>query len=184
MYSDMLWINEGFILDDAGNVISTSYVDLRPAESRTPIHTLVKGCRREHALEHAKTILVSPVKRFREEGERLIRDEQEGLAEETAEIVKPETADEVFNRRRSEDLSETLELLDSGTESTRRVTSRNVTRSSKHIEFGKEWWIVSTTIMPETEDERVAWKGALDPAYDHDPRSGSLQSLPKPWAAW
>ena len=29
MESDMLWINEGGVLDDAGNLITTSYIDLR-----------------------------------------------------------------------------------------------------------------------------------------------------------
>ena len=172
MYSDMLWINEGFVLDDAGNLISTSYVDQRPPESRTTIHTLVKGSRREHALEDAETILVSPVKRFREEGERLIRDEQEGLAEEKTETVKPETPEEAFERRRVADLNEATELLESGVQVTRRVTSRSVKRSSKHVAFGREWWIFSTAIMPETEEEWAAWRATLDPAYDHESRIG------------
>jgi len=32
----MLWINEGLTLDDAGNVVSTSYVDLRDEGERAP----------------------------------------------------------------------------------------------------------------------------------------------------
>ena len=30
----MLWINEGFVLDDAGNVLTTSYIDLREKDER------------------------------------------------------------------------------------------------------------------------------------------------------
>ena len=37
MDSKMLWINEGFVLDEAGNLITTSYVDLRAPGSRTAI---------------------------------------------------------------------------------------------------------------------------------------------------
>ena len=33
----MLWINEGFILDDAGNMLTTSYIDLRDEGERTVI---------------------------------------------------------------------------------------------------------------------------------------------------
>ena len=82
MTTDILWINEGFMQDDAGNLIITSYVDLREPGSRTPIRTLVKGCRREHALEDSETIQMSALKEFRDEGENLIRDPQEGLAKE------------------------------------------------------------------------------------------------------
>ena len=54
IYSYMLWINEGFVLDEAGNMIAMLYVDLRTPESRAAIQTLVKGCRREHAVKRQK----------------------------------------------------------------------------------------------------------------------------------
>ena len=41
----MLWINEGFTLDDAGNVVSTSYVDLRDEGEMVTIRSLVRGYR-------------------------------------------------------------------------------------------------------------------------------------------
>ena len=172
MNSDMLWINEGFALDDAGNLITTSYVDLRPPGSRTTIQTLVRGCCREHALEDAATILVSPVDRFRKEGKRLIRDKQEGLAAEETENVQPETADEAFERRRVADANEAIELLESGLQITRRVTSFSVKRSTKSLAFGKQWWTFSTAIKPETEEDWAAWRATLDPAYDHESRIG------------
>ena len=37
----MLWINEGFVLDDAGNMALTSYIDLRGEGDRTAIRSLV-----------------------------------------------------------------------------------------------------------------------------------------------
>ena len=66
MDSEFLWIIEGLVMDEAGNLITTSYVDLRAPENRTTIRTLVKGCRREHALEETEAIRVSPLERFRE----------------------------------------------------------------------------------------------------------------------
>lgn len=172
MDSKMLWINEGFVLDEAGNLVTTSYVDLRTPRSRTAIRTLVKGCRRKHALEDTETILVSPLKRFREEGENLIRDDQEGLATEKTETVKTETPEEAFRRRRVADVNEAIELLDARVRITRRETSRGVERSSKYLAFGKEWWIFSTAITPETDEEWAAWRATLDPAYDHESEIG------------
>ena len=172
MDSKLLWISEGFVLDDAGNLVSTSYVDLRAPANRTAIQTLVKGCRREHALEDAERILVSPVKRFRDEGESLIRDAQEGLATEKTETVEPETPEEVFRRQRAADVNEAMELLDSGVRIRRRETSRRVSSSRKRLAFGKEWWIFSTAIKPETEAEWAAWRATLDPAYDHETEIG------------
>ena len=168
MHTDMLWINEGFVQDDAGNLMLTSYVDLRHPASRTPVRTLVKACRREHALEDTKTIQLSAVQTFREDGENLIRDHQEGLAKEVLETIKPETPEQALERRRIADMNEAIELVDTGFKITQNVTHRNVERSSHSLTFGKEWWIVSTAITPETEDERAAWRSTLDPAYDHE----------------
>ena len=172
MDNEILWINEGFVLDEASNLITTSYVDLRAPANRTAIQTLVKGCCREHALEDAQSILVSPVQRFRDEGENLIRDEQEGLATEENETVKPETPEEALRHRRAADINEAIELLDSDVRITRRETSRRVSSSSKRLAFGREWWIFSTAITPETEEEWAAWRAALDPAYDHESQIG------------
>ena len=168
MNNELLWIHEGGILDDAGNLISTSYVDLREERSRSPIQTLVKGCRREHALEDAETILVSPLERFRKEGANLIRDEHEGLAKEESETVEPETPEQAVERRQVDNLNEAVELLDSGIRLKRSVSYRSVQRSQRSIAFGRECWIFSTTITPETKQEWEAWRATLDPCYDHE----------------
>ena len=36
----MLWVNEGFVLDDAGNMLTMSYIDLRDERERTAIRSL------------------------------------------------------------------------------------------------------------------------------------------------
>lgn len=167
MSSDMFWTNEGFMLDEAGNLIVTSYVDLRAPSDRMAIRTLVKGCHREHALEDSDTILVSPVRRYRTEGKGLILDKNEGLATVETEIVEPETPADAFEHRRLADIDEAVELLDSGLSVTHQRTSRRVSRSSERLSFGKEWWIFSTAIKPETDEEWAAWRDAIDPDYDH-----------------
>lgn len=97
-------------------------------------------------------------------GENLIRDEQEGLATEGTETVDPETSEEAVERRRDADMNEAIELLDSGM----RRTSRAVKRSGKHVRYGKEWWIFSTGLTPDSEEAWAAWRASLDPAYDHE----------------
>ena len=161
-------VNEGFLLDDAGTLIGTSYVDLRDNASRTPIGHLVKGCRREHALEDSETILISPVGRFRVEGQKLIRDPQEGLARVETRVVRPLTHEQQLEERRASDLNEAHELLGSASRVRSSISHENVERSSGSLSYGHEWWIYSTAIAPETEEEWAALRASLDPAYDHE----------------
>ena len=168
MNTDILWINEGFIQDDAGNLVCTSYVDLREPGSRTPIRTLVKGCRHEHALEDSETIQMSAIEQFRHEGENLIRDPQEGLAKRAAETVTPETPEQALQRRQTDDLTGALEIVNPDVKLSLNVTHHSVERSSGSFTFGTEWWIVSTAITPETDEEWAAWRATLDPEYDHE----------------
>ena len=51
MDREMVFISEGYMHDDSGNLIVTTFIDLREEGERTSIPALVKGCRREHALE-------------------------------------------------------------------------------------------------------------------------------------
>ena len=146
----------------------TSYIDLRPQASRTPVRTLVKACRRAHALEDSETIQMSAVQKFQDEGENLIRDPQEGLAKKVSESVKPQTPAQVLERRQNKDLNESFELVDSKLNFALEVTRHTVKRSNAKLTFGKEWWIVSTAINPETDEERAGWRLTLDPAYDHE----------------
>ncbi len=162
----MLWINEGFLLDDAGNLIMTSYIDLRDKDKRTAIPGLVKGCKREHALEDGETVLISKPERFREYGEALIQDEQEGFAKEESVILTAEKAEDAARRRATADLNEAHELLNSGIGSVLRVKHSNRTKKRQSLSFGKECWIFCTSIRPN-DDEWASWRSTLDNDYDH-----------------
>ena len=128
MSTEVLWINEGFMQDDAGNLIVTSFVDLREPGNRTPIRTLVKGCKREHALEDSETIQMSALEKFRAEGENLIRDPQEGLAQGEVMTVTPETPEQALQRRQNEDLNGGVRTRGFGDRSSESV-SRTAIRS-------------------------------------------------------
>ena len=88
---DMLWITEGYMQDDAGNLVMTSYVDVRELGSRTPIRALVKGCRREHALESNEPVVDMPLDSdVVEQRGRYIRVDLDGLVNEI--VVSPYAA--------------------------------------------------------------------------------------------
>ena len=162
----MLWINEGFVLDDAGNLLLTSYIDLRDEGERAVIRSLVKGCKREHALEDGETVLVSKPERFREYGAALIRDEQEGLAKVEQVTVAPETPEEAAKRRARSDVNDALEIVGSTMKSVHRVETRRRTTQSQRLSYGKDWWIFCASIRPEGGDWD-AWRTTLDDDYDH-----------------
>ena len=43
MSAEKYMINDAFFIDDEGNLIISTYIDLREHENRTPITTLIKG---------------------------------------------------------------------------------------------------------------------------------------------
>ena len=168
MEYDMVWVNEGFVLNDAEHLIMTSYVDLRPLGNRTPITSLVRGCERKYALEDCETIMISNPARFREYGEELILDVQEGLAKEESAVTTQETATESTRQRAVSQLNDALELLDTGVRLTHSEsnTKTNTDTASKSFTYAKEWWVFCTSIQPATDDWE-AWRGTLPEDYDH-----------------
>ncbi len=130
------------------------------------IRSLVKGCRREHALEDGETLLISKPERFREYGVVLIRDEQEGFAREEDVAVEAETPQEAAKRRATTDLNDALQLVGSVMKPVHRVEhSRRKTRTES-FSYGKDWWIFCASIRPD-EAEWDAWRASLDEDYDH-----------------
>ena len=167
----MLWINEGFVLDDAGNMLTTSYIDLRGSEERTVIRSLVKGCKREHALQDGKTLLISKPERFREYGVGLIRDDQEGFAREERARLEGETPEEAAKLRATADLNDALQLVGSTMQSVHRVEYNRRKTQRESFSYGKDWWIFCASIAPDDTD-RDAWMATLDEEYDHVSRIG------------
>ena len=166
MENELVWINEGFVLNDAGHLIVTSFIDLRKPEDRTPIHTLVRGCERKYALEECETLMVSNPARFRSFGEELILDVQEGLAKEESVITSEETAVQATRRRAVSDLDQALALLDTQMRLSYRETHTNTETHNESLTYAKEWWILCTSIKPDDE-EWDSWRGTLPDGYDH-----------------
>ena len=166
MNHEMVWINEGSVLNDAGHLINTSFVDLRKPEDRTPITGLVRGCERKYALEDCETLMISQPSRFRTFGEELILDVQEGLAKEQTVVDSRGTPAETTMKRAVSDLNQALELSGSQMDLT---LNRSLNATNKHnarLTYGKDWWILSTSLSPGS-DEWEIWKSTLPKHYDH-----------------
>ena len=164
MENEMVWVNEGSVLNDAGHLIVTSYIDLRKPEDRTPITGLVRGCERKYALEDCETIMISNPARYRSYGDELILDVQEGLAKEETVIVSQETAAQASRQRAVSDLTQALELSDSGMRLSLKESHTNTDYES--LTYGKEWWVLCTSIKPDGE-EWDSWRTTLPKSYDH-----------------
>ena len=147
-------------------MLTTSYIDLRHEGERTVIRSLVKGCRREHAIEDGDNVLISKPERFREYGVALIRDEQEGFAKEELVTLEPETPEEAARRRATADVNEALQLVGSRVKSVHRVEYARRNTRSESLSYGKDWWIFCASIRP-ADGDWDAWRATLDEDYDH-----------------
>ena len=166
MNHDTVWIDEGFVLSDAGHLIVASFIDLRKPEERSPITGLVRGCERKYALEDCETLMISKPARYRSYGEELILDVQEGLAQEESVITSQGTSAEVTKRSAVSDLNQAFGLLDTRMRLSYKASQNNTDRHSDRIAYGSEWWILSASIRPG-EDEWQSWRNTLPEDYDH-----------------
>ena len=159
---------EGYYIDDSNNIIGSTYVDLRPADDRMPISTLVKCCEQQHAIESCMNILISKPTRFREYGENLIRDPSEAKSSHT-EII-------------SETINDPDDMADA------RIIDSEITRAGRHLQHpmkvqthsiktqrtkteslsaDKNGWIFCTSIEPKNQEENNEWRQSMPDGYDH-----------------
>ena len=163
-----LVISEGNFLDSYNNLITSHFVDLRASKDRLPISTLIKGCRREHALESCETIRISKPAQFREFGEGLIRDPGEMYYSRTLtefEVVN-DPAQLTRARLRDDELNRAAELLKTGFRTTTKSTKRAY-KSWEAQTYGKNGWIYCTSIEPISEQDKAKWRKTLPKEYDH-----------------
>jgi len=169
-------IAEGYRVDHFGNVVTTTYVDLRESAARQPIPDLVKGCRPEHAIEECGTVKVSTPWTFRNSGENLIHDPAEGYHSETRVLrhAVDDPQDLTDAKERDEALNRAAEVVGlswrRNTTSTRREVSETET-----LEYAPKGWLFCASIEPATPEEWTSWwasvgKGYSSKSYIYRPR--------------
>ena len=151
---------DGFIITDGGHNITTHYVDLGRIAFPTTPTTVLKACESRYALEHSPTIRLSSLERYRDFGEAMIEDPQEGYAHQRQEKLSTTEPEADKNR----ELERSLELLGQKTQFSDKHTETS--NSTENISYGREWWIFSTAMCPPT-DQWQHWRDSLSPKYDH-----------------
>ena len=155
---------------DAGQLLMIQYVDVGAASEDWERVVLVKGIEAEYSLAHSSTIRISSPHRFQDLGETLIRDEQEGRAQNRTEEF--EQKEYVAERREQEEALHQLGAADV------RLGSHDSWNSQRHAEsykFGEGSWIFCTAIQPVSEDEWQRLRKNLPTTYNdyttiHQPR--------------
>lgn len=160
-------IAEGFRLDHFGNLITTTYIDLRDPEERDPIPALVKGCRPEHAIEACRQVRIAAPRSFRNSGENLIRDPAEGRYSRTR--ASQAGADDPQDLARAEERNATLNRLSQlvGFELRHRTTSvRREASETYTLDYAPVGWLFCTSIEPSTPEQWRSWRRTLEDGQD------------------
>ena len=164
---------EGMLVDDDGTLIKTYAVHLeQAAENQWPneMPVVVKGSPQRFAIEHCLTIRLSKPEVFRNQGETLISDLDEGVTrhEESSETVR---VDDPADLSRAAEVDDEMNRGAAAIGSTRRsaikstkTTNRNSNKTT-HT-HGKNGWIWCAAVEPENEQQWDAWLQSLDDDYD------------------
>ncbi len=156
---------DGFFLNDVGDLIQTTYIDLRDPAKRTPFKTLVKGCPRKHAIDlECTTIHLSKPSGYQTSGDGMIKDPGEGLAEH----VVTERTDDPDDLRRAQTINdETNKVFELSGFSMKQQTQSLTVRETQKLTYGNNWWVYSTAIAPTSEQEMEGLRNSLSSTYNH-----------------
>lgn len=158
-----LVFTDGFVVTDGGHVIASQYVDIGIEKLTHRPSVLVKAIESQYGIEHAADVQLSTPWRFRDYGETLIRDDQEGYAHhETRTETRPRSPEE---SHREQERALGLLGVDKVTVSGTGLKSSDTNTAS--ITFGKNDWIYCTSLRPE-EKRHDVWRSSLPDSYDHE----------------
>ena len=157
---------DGLVVTDGGHVIQSQYVDIGVEKQTRRPTVLVKTIEAQYGLEHAADVQLSAPWRFRDFGETLIRDDQEGHA-------RRETRTETVVQRSPEESHREQEralrvLGEEGVTVSGRNERKTSSTDTESRTFGRSSWIYCTSVAPQGEEQRGAWRSSLPPEYDHE----------------
>ena len=162
------------MVEDDGTLISTYAVHLKLAtDARWPggMPVVVKGSPRRFAVEHCRTLLLSKPESFRQQGETLISDPDEGVTRQEVSSVSTQESDPADLSRAAE-IDDEMNRGSAAIGSTRhqtisstKTTSRSASKTT-HT-YGKNCWIWCAAVEPSNDEEWDSWWGSLGDDYDH-----------------
>ena len=155
---------DGQLLTDAGHWISSWQVDFREPARRPSITTLIKACEQQYAIEHCGSIRLSKPEHFRQQGESLIYDPQEGRVSRITSKRVDDPDDLAEAELQNDEVNRAIELAGG----TARFTTKSTTRTtSESIATDRNGWIFCAAIPPTSQYQDQQFWQSMDPAYDH-----------------
>ena len=158
-------LDEGRWITDDGIAISTYFVNLQAApEFQWPneMPVVAKGSSRRFAIRNCGTVRLSKPAKFREQGETLISDPNEGITNRAT--VHVDGAPDLDRAAEIDDeMCRGASALGRGQQ--RRTTSTRSSAETTHT-YGKNCWIWCAGIAPQTRTGRIAWLESLGNDYD------------------
>ena len=155
-FADARMLSEGFFATPQGNLVQTIYVDLAgklPPEALC----LAKASEPQFDLRTADSVRLSRPSVFRETGEVLVKDEQEGRARtSTRETTEGPTAAKTQMNRRLRALNAGLRLCHAKPSVSGTMRAERTQTATSALTFGKDWLIYCTSLWPEAGEE-PAW---------------------------
>ena len=152
-FPDARLLTEGFFATPQGSLVNTTYVDLSGNLSLDGL-CLAKATEPRFELSTTETIRLSRPGVFRNAGEVLVRDDQEGLARRETQQT------DLLSDKRARALSAALQL--GGTRIS--VKGQSVDTQTEQMTFGNDWLIYCTSILPAAEEEE-AWLATFPESY-------------------
>ena len=170
-----LIFNEGQLVLADGVIVQTFFVLLKEATVfEWPQHSpvLIKGCRPEHAIENGAGLRLSKPEALRYDDGTLIGDPHEGVTQHEERQINHEAVDDPDDMERAGEQDAEHNALAAAIGSTHRTTTTGTrtetatTHRNTHT-YGKNGWILCTSLRPSNEMEQQRWRDSLDPEYDH-----------------
>ena len=163
-FPDARLIAEGFSATQQGSFINTTYVDLSGTQSLDGL-CLAKATEPRFELSSTESIRLSRPGVFRNTGEVLIKDEQEGQARrETRQTIQGPKQESIQAKKRVRALNAALQLGDAKISLNRTRKAESTDAQAEWMTFGNDWLIYCTSILPVAEEEET-WRRTFPPSY-------------------
>ena len=163
-FANARMLSEGLFTTPQGNAAQTIYVDLAgklPPEALC----LAKVSEPQFDLRTADSVRLSRPGVFRETGEVLVKDEQEGRARtSTRETIEGPTGATTQRDRRVRAVNAGLRLCHAKLSVSGTMRAEETHTATSALTFGKDWLIYCTSLCPEAGEEDV-WRRTFPENY-------------------
>lgn len=156
--------HEGTFVTPQGDQVLSVYVDLS-GRLRTDSLCIVKASEPKFALSTSQSIRLSRPGVFRNTGEVLVKDKQEGrVRTSTSKTTEVPTEESDLHRERTNAVNVALELCRSKISINQTSNTKRTNSTCSENTFGKDWLIYCTSICP-MKDQELEWKRTFPDSY-------------------